>query len=170
MVELGFQNTTTDNIAERAGASKATIYRWWPNKASLLAEALRTAVGQEVPFPYTGDFEADVRKQLSNFAALINGSRGRSFRAFVAAAQSDSEVAHAFHTGWVEPRREEAKQVLAHYRESGILSSDQDLDLLLDAMYAPFYFRLVLGAENIPLDYVNAMATLTLNGVRTQHS
>ena len=57
MVEVGFANTTTDDVAERAGASKATIYGWWPNKACLLAEALGVAVGHEVPFPLTGNFD-----------------------------------------------------------------------------------------------------------------
>ena len=39
--DLGFSNVTMDAIAERAAASKATIYRWWPNKAAVLVEALR---------------------------------------------------------------------------------------------------------------------------------
>lgn len=166
LVEVGFANTTTDDIAERAGASKATIYRWWPNKVCLLAEALRVAVGQELPFPHTGDFESDVRKQLRNFASLINGPRGKSFRAFVAAAQSDVEVASAFHNGWVAPRREEAKRVLDNYRQSGDLPADQNLDLVLDAMYGPFYFQLMIGAGQIPLAYADSVATITLNGVR----
>ncbi len=51
----GFSNATCDAIAERAGASKATIYRWWPNKAAVLIEALREAVALELPFPDTGD-------------------------------------------------------------------------------------------------------------------
>src|ERR1700685_1101926 len=65
--ELGFACTTTDAIAERALASKATIYRWWPNKAAVLIEALREAVAQETPFPHTGKLGADIRLQLRNF-------------------------------------------------------------------------------------------------------
>ena len=164
MVDAGFANATTDEIAERANASKATIYRWWPNKAALLAEALRVAVGQELPFPHTGEFEHDVRKQLRNFAALINGPRGKSFRAFVAAASTDPEVANAFRIEWVQPRREEAKAVLDRYRRSGALAEDQDLDLILDAMYGPFYFRLLIGEERIPASYADSVADLTLRG------
>jgi len=52
--ELGFENVTTDGIAERAGASKATIYRWWSNKAAGLIEALTEEVGKERPIPDTG--------------------------------------------------------------------------------------------------------------------
>src|SRR5438309_8399521 len=91
--EVGFANTTTDAIAEKAGASKATIYRWWPNKAAVLLEALREAVAQELPFPDTGNLREDIRVQLRNFVKLLTGRRGRVFKAFVAAAQSDPEVA-----------------------------------------------------------------------------
>src|SRR5438309_5252135 len=63
----GFTSSTMDSIAERAGASKATIYRWWPTKASLLAEALREAVAHELPFPETGDLATDIELQLQNF-------------------------------------------------------------------------------------------------------
>lgn len=164
MVEVGFANATTDNVAERAGASKATIYRWWENKACLLAEALRVAVGHELPFPNTGNLEQDIRSQLRNFASLINGKRGGSFRAFVAAAQSDPEVASAFNKGWVEPRRDEARSVLESYRLRGDFAPDQDLEVLLDAMYGPFYLRIVLGAERISLAYADGVARTVLNG------
>src|ERR1700739_2870432 len=69
--EQGFASATCDAIAERAGASKATIYRWWPNKAAVLLEALREAVAQELPFPDTGDVHEDIRLQLRNFIKLV---------------------------------------------------------------------------------------------------
>src|SRR3954454_24194414 len=130
--ELGFVSTTTDLIAERAGASKATIYRWWPTKASLLAEALRKAVAEEVPFPETGDLATDIELQLRNFIALLNGRLGRAFKAFVGAAQSDPEVAAAFLEDWVKPRRKEAKTVLERYQIQGRIAPQVDLDLVLD--------------------------------------
>ena len=166
MEEIGFNNVTTDDIAERAGASKATIYRWWQNKACLLAEALRVAVGHEQPFPQTGDFEKDIRQQLRNFATLLNSTRGRSFRAFLSAAQSDPEAAIAFRTGWVEPRRMEARRVLEEYQQNGGLPVDQDLDIVLDAMYGPFYVHLTIGADRISLAYADSLAQVILNGIR----
>src|SRR3954451_23694395 len=69
--EQSFADITTDAIAERAGASKATIYRWWPNKAAVLIEALREAVAQELPFPDTCDLREDIRVQLRNFIKLL---------------------------------------------------------------------------------------------------
>src|ERR1700761_4296450 len=125
----GFANTTTDAIADRAGASKATIYRWWPNKAAVLIEALREAVAQETPFPNTGSLREDIRMQLRNFVKLLTGRRGRFFKAFVAAAQNDSEVAETFRRVWMVPRRIAAKAGLERHRGRE-LREDADLDLL----------------------------------------
>src|ERR671936_350476 len=66
--EVGFRSVTVDAIAERAGASKATVYRWWPNKAALLIEAFRDAVSPEFPFADTGSLANDIRTQLCRFS------------------------------------------------------------------------------------------------------
>src|SRR3954451_25395330 len=87
----GFNYSTTDSIAERAGASKATIYRWWPTKASLLAEALREAVAEEVPFPETGDLATDIELQLQNCIRLRNARLGREFKALSEPEKRDPE-------------------------------------------------------------------------------
>ncbi|MFL6452197.1 MAG: TetR/AcrR family transcriptional regulator [Bryobacteraceae bacterium] len=164
----GFAASTTDSIAERAGASKATIYRWWPTKASLLAEALREAVAEEVPFPETGDLATDIDLQLQNFIGLLGGRLGRAFKAFVGAAQSDPEVAAAFLEEWVKPRRKEAKTVLARYQTEGQIAPDVDLDLVLDILYGPVYFRLLSGFGDLTPDYARQITSFALNGLASQ--
>ena len=163
--ELGFASATTDAIAERAGASKATIYRWWPNKAAVLLEALREAVAQELPFPDTGDLREDIRVQLENFVKLLTGRRGRIFKAFIAAAQSDPEVASAFLSVWIQPRRAKTKVVLERHRQSGRLRADLDLDLVLDLLYGPLYFRLLAGHGELTTAYADSIAELALHGL-----
>jgi len=164
----GFACSTTDLIAERAGASKATIYRWWPTKASLLAEALREAVAQEVPFPETGDLATDIEAQLQNFISLLNGRLGRAFKAFVGAAQSDPEVAAAFLEDWVTPRRREAKAVLERYQSNHRIAPDVDLDLVLDLLYGPLYFRLLSGYGALTPEYARQITGFALNGLALQ--
>jgi AcrR family transcriptional regulator len=163
--ELGFASATTDAIAERAGASKATIYRWWPNKSAVLIEALREAVAQELPFPDTGDLREDLRVQLENFVKLLTGRRGRIFKAFIAAAQSDPEVAAAFRSVWMQPRRATTKAVLERHQQGGRLAKELDLDLVLDLLYGPLYFRLLAGHGELTAGYADAIAELALQGL-----
>jgi AcrR family transcriptional regulator len=163
--EVGFANTTTDLIAERAGASKATIYRWWPTKAALLLEALRDVVAQELPFPDTGDLKEDVRQQLRNFVKLLTGRRGGVLRSFVAAAQSDPEVAEAFRNVWVIPRRADARKVLEKHQQEGRLPAGTDLELLMDLLYGPLYYRLLAGHGAVSSTYAYEITELALAGL-----
>jgi AcrR family transcriptional regulator len=163
--EVGFSNATTDAIAERAGASKATIYRWWPNKAAVLIEALREQVAQEQPFPNTGDLRHDIHRQLLNFIGLLVSRRGRIFKAFIAAAQSDPEFAEAFRTLWIQPRRAEAKAVLEQHKLRGSLPKDVDLEVMLDVLYGPIYFRLLAHHAPLNEELAESITDLVVQGL-----
>ncbi len=162
----GFAAATMEAIADHAGASKATIYRWWPNKAAVLIEAFREAVASELPLTVTGSLEEDIRRQLRQFGKMLTSSRGRAFAALLAAAQSDPEVAEAFRTLWIAPRRAGAKQSLQRYCESGELPRNLDLDLAIEMLYAPLYYRLLTGYGSITPRYVNSLTQAVLNGLR----
>ncbi len=163
--ELGFASATTDAIAERAGASKATIYRWWPNKEAVLMEALRKAVAQENPLPDTGNLRDDIRLQLENFITLLTGQRGRIFKAFIAAAQSDAEVAAVFRSVWIQPSRATTEAVLIRHQKSGGVAADLDLDLVSDLLYGALYLRLLVGHGTLTAGYAKAIADLALQGI-----
>jgi len=164
--ETCFANATADAIAERAGASKATIYRWWPNKEAVFIEALREATAQELPFPDTGNLDEDLHRQLHNFVKLLTGRWGRKFKKFIAAAQSDPSVAEAFRTLWIEPRRAQAKAVLEKHQAEGRLSKETDLEVFIDALYGPFYFRLLAGHRPLTPTLAEEIANMALRSVR----
>jgi AcrR family transcriptional regulator len=162
--EFGFASTTAEGIAERAGTSKATVYRWWPDKNAVIIEALGEAAAQELPLPDTGDLNEDVRLQLRNFLNLLTGRHGRMFKAFIVAAQNDREVAETFQTIWREPRRRSVRIGLERYRTKA-LRENVDLDVVLDVMCGPLYYRLLLGSEAISADYTDALADILLRGI-----
>ena len=162
--ELSFAEITADAIAERAGASKSTIYRWWSNKDTVLVEALREAVAQELPFPDTGNLREDIRLQLENFIKLLTGRRARIFTAFVAAAQSDPEVAETFQRIWREPRRAALKAGLERHRGKQ-LRDDADLEMILDALYGPLYYRLLTGNKRFSDGYAEALTRIVFEGI-----
>ena len=165
--DVGFANTTTDAIADRAGASKATIYRWWSNKAAVVIEALRIQVARDTPFADTGDLKKDIHQQLQSFVQFLTGWRGRVFKAFVAAAQNDPAFAESFRSDWVLPRRAEAKEIFERHKQRGTLGPDVDLELLLDVMYGPIYFRLLSEHGPLNAEFARSIADLTLHSLVT---
>lgn len=164
--EVGFADATVDAIAERAGASKATVYRWWPHKAAVLIEAFRESVVGQLPFAVSGQLEADLRQQLVNFAVMLRGRKGRAFAGFIAGAQSDPDLAEAFRRFWIHPRREEAKAVFLHYMEAGELPRGLDLDLAIELLYAPLYYRLLTGYGELTDEFAADVAGRVLQGLK----
>lgn len=164
MDELAFPQVTAEAIAERAGASKATVYRWWPNKAAVVIEAFREAIAPELPLRDTGSLRQDLTIQVRNFAWVLSGRGGRMLRSFVVAARSDPEVAAAFRSIWSDPRRAEAKRMLRQKQTTGQLRKDADLDLLLDALYGPLYYRFLVKNEAPTQKYAEALADLVIEG------
>jgi len=161
--ELGYPGITCDAIAERAGASKSTIYRWWPHKEAVMLEALRESVAQELPFPNSGSLEQDIRIQLHNFVKLLTGPRRRVFKGMIAAAQSDPKVAEAFCSIWVSPRRKFASDGVERYRNE--LRPGVNLNTVLDALYGPMYYRLLIGHETLTIEFADQLAELVLAGI-----
>jgi AcrR family transcriptional regulator len=158
-----FDEITVEAIAEQSGAGKATIYRWWPNKAAVLIEAFRERISRELPFPDTGDFRRDLRQQLSNFTEIIYwGRRGKVFRSFIAGAQADPEIAAAFRELWIRPRRGEARKLVERYMAQGIARAGLDPDLAVELMFSPLYYRLLTGWGEITPDYLDRLVDTVL--------
>ncbi len=165
MDETAFAQVTAEAIAERAGASKATVYRWWPNKAAVVIEAFREAVAPELPLRDTGSLREDLTTQVRNFARVLSGPGGRMLRSFIVAARSDPDVAVAFRSIWSNPRRAEAKAVLRQKQTSGQLRKDADLDMVLDSLYGPLYYRFLVKNEAPSQKYAEALAALVIRGI-----
>jgi AcrR family transcriptional regulator len=164
--EVGFRSVTVDAIAERAGASKATVYRWWPNKASVLIDAFRTAVSPEFPFADTGSLCGDIKTQLRRFSRFLLGRRGRLLAAIVVGAQEDPEMANALRDNWISPLRKRGSAVLNRYRTTGELPANVDLDLVQDMMYAPLYYNLLTGYTPISEAYAKRLTQALLDGLQ----
>lgn len=170
MDETTFSQVTAEAIAERANVSKATVYRWWPNKAAVVIEAFREAFAPELPLLHEGSLREDLTQQLRNFARLLSGRGGRMLRSFIVAARSDSEVAAAFRSIWRNPRREQAREMLRLKQSSGQLRVNANLDLVLDSLYGPLYYRFLVANEPPSQKYAEALADLVIQGLAAKRS
>src|SRR5436309_3803767 len=110
--DAGLGAVSIEGVAARAGVAKTTIYRRWPNRAAMVAEAVFSEMSSTVPFPDTGSARTDFRLQLRHVARVLRGKSGRHVTSLMAAALLDEEVAIAFRERFVEARRAEARHVL----------------------------------------------------------
>jgi len=150
LAEGGYPAVSIEAVAARAGVGKQTIYRWWPGKAELVLEHM-IALAATMPAPDTGDMIADLRIFLrATCQAWIVGGTGAVVAALMAEAQVNPAFAQLFFQHLIGQRRAALREVLQRGRGRGDLSAGQDLDLLLDMIYGPMWYRLLLG--HAPLD------------------
>lgn len=165
--ELGYQRLTVDGIASRAGVSKATIYRWWPNKGAIVMEAFLTMVEPQIGFPDSGSVRDDLVSQLASLAQVLSETRlGTLMISLLGEAQSDSMLADAFRDGWLEPRRVAGRAVLRRAVDRGELREDLDLDVALDALYGPVYLRLLFNHAPLNIGALEDLVDHGLRGIR----
>lgn len=147
---VGFDELKIEAVAARAGVGKATIYRWWPNKADLVIDAFAAAVEDELRFPASSSALISIHQQMRRWVPIFRSPLGQIVATVIGAGQSDPEILKAFRAHWTEPRRVEARQILRRAQREGIVRADLDADLILDLFYGPLYLRLML--KHAPLD------------------
>lgn len=147
LLEHGLNSVSMDAVAERAGASKATIYRWWPSKELLALDALFSQWDPRAPDVHdTGSLAGDLLALIRPWARqLAKKPYGRIIAALVSSAQSDPVFAREYRARFVQPRREPARIILARAVERGEIPADFDLEAILDLLYGPFYLRILNG-------------------------
>jgi AcrR family transcriptional regulator len=167
-LERDLSEISMDAVAERAGSSKATIYRWWPSKELLVLDALLSEWDTATPDPGdTGSLAGDLRALMIPWTReLAAKPYGRVIAALVSSAQADPEFAREYRTHFVGPRREHGRTAFGRAIERGEIPGDTDVEVALDLLYGPFYHRLLHGHatvtdrfSNTILDYVVAALT-----------
>jgi AcrR family transcriptional regulator len=165
----GLDAVSMDAVAESAGVSKATIYRWWPSKQMLALDALLDWATAAAPPRDTGSLRGDVLALVRPWVREIRRRPfGRVIAAFVNEAQSDPEFADAYRTRFVEPRREAMRAVLARAAERGEVPVELDVEVALDLIYGAVYHRLLHGHAALTEHFAREVVDLALNGILTR--
>ena len=162
----GFSDFKIEEVADHAEVGKATVYRWWPNKGALIADAFASSTTSKLHFPDTGSVYTDMSQQMRQLVKIFRSRHGRIVSAILAAGQSDKDLIQAFRERFLWPRRREAYRTLRRAIVRGELRMDTDLDLLLDALYGPIYMRFLLQHDRLTPEFVEHLCALVLRGAR----
>jgi AcrR family transcriptional regulator len=158
--ELGVRALSMDEIAARAGVSKATIYRRWSSKEELVLDALRSAI-EPVDAVDNGSLGADLRQYLREMTERMTASRGDVLPHLIEVACYDPSIRTSL-DDWVQHRRAPLHAILQRGVARGELPADTDVDLLLDALIGPFVYRRLLTGGPIDDLVVERLLALVL--------
>src|SRR6202451_3885210 len=164
--ENGFSELTIEEVAAHAGVGKATVYRWWPNKAAIIADAFASSTSRKLHFPDTGSVYTDMSQQMRQLVKICRSRRGRIVSAMVGGGQRDRDLTRAARERFLWRPRREAYATLRRAIQRGELRDDVDQDLLLDSLYGPIYMRFLIRHDNLTPNFVDRLCQLVLAGAR----
>jgi len=158
LVERGFAGVTIEGIAARAGVAKQTIYRWWTSKTAILFDAMLADAAEHFTPPDRGDLRSDLRDHLRQIATFLTATdAGVVCRALAGQAQHDPEVAARFRSDFVGPQRERDREPFLSARRRGDLSQTEDIELAIDQLVGPIYYRVLITGQGVPPEFTDAL-------------
>ena len=166
--EVGFDALAMEAIAKRAGVGKTTVYRWWSTKEALLAEAL-ARLARTISVPDLGSLEADLLAVLRGTMRMyLDPATKTLLPALVAAMARSGVVATAMRSGIIKARRDAMREVIERAITRAELPRTTDVDLALDLLAAPLFYRSLVMGKRINEPMLAAVVSIVVAGLRQE--
>jgi AcrR family transcriptional regulator len=153
LADVGYDRLTMDAVAARAKASKATLYRRWTNKVSLVIEALQHTKSLH-DLPDTGSLRGDLQQVFCGVGGLSDPTSVAMFASVLTALSRDADFAEAFRRDVVGPKVAVSRRLWERARDRGEVRDDVDLDLLEPALAGIVLHRVFLMGEAPDTDLI----------------
>jgi AcrR family transcriptional regulator len=159
LAAVGYGRLSLEAVARRAGTGKAAIYRRWSSKQDMTAELVSRVAIDAVEAPDTGSLREDVAGFVrGSLAALRNRLVSRIGPDLLAEVARNQELAETVLAPIRDARRESAARIIRRGIERGELAEDTDVELNLDFLAGPVYWRTLVTRTAIEDGYPERVA------------
>jgi AcrR family transcriptional regulator len=166
LVELrrtGYRSITMEGIARKIGCARASLYRRWPSKRHLVAYAVVTELGAN-PSPDTGSLRRDLMGAVRTLITGFQGALGPALAGLVGEMADDPALARTIRKEVLAKRRRSIRAAFRRGIKRGEIRSDVNIELLMDMLTAPFYFRTLFGHVKLRSAMIEAVVDTVLRG------
>jgi AcrR family transcriptional regulator len=165
---VGYAALRIEDVAERAGVNKTTIYRRWPTKASLVGAALKHQVEAEEQ-PDTGSLREDLLMVLRRARNLWSSPIGKGLVRMMQAERAHPEV-EAISRVRQKEHRAQRIALVERAVERGELPPGTNLDLIVDLTFSPVVARMIKRDEVVGDEYLETVVDFVVAGGRAGHA
>ena len=163
--ERGFAGFTIDEVSQRSGVSKATIYKHWTGGYDLAVDAYGDAVTDAVAVVDTGDAVADLTGQITRLAAFYASRRGRVIAELLAAGVNDPAGAGLVRERFFATRRADTVALIERGKADGQLRAEIDPELTVDLLFGSIVFRLFNGLPPVDPAAARQLAGMAMRAI-----
>ena len=154
IAESGYSALTMDRVAERARASKASLYRRWPGRAALVLDAAYASMHGPDTVPDTGSLRLDTLTVMRQAARLLEGTVGQAVRGVLGEALQNPDVAAEVREFTHGNASRKMQEILAHAIRRGECDPALVTDLKIEAGPALLRHRFIFGSGPIEDDFL----------------
>ncbi|MGA5758188.1 TetR/AcrR family transcriptional regulator [Nonomuraea bangladeshensis] len=154
LAESGYAGLTMERVAERARAGKASLYRRWPSRLELVAEAVRTVLPTPESVPDTGELRGDLIAMLGQAARALSGPAGEALRGLLGEALSSGSQLGAMRRTSQGMGRKAMEEVVRRAVERGEVDPGVVTPRRLDAGHALLRHHFLFDGTPVPDELV----------------
>ncbi len=165
LLETSVRDLTMEAVAKRARVGKPTLYKWWPSKAALVFSMFHERLDHEGRMPDTATVEALLRARMKHLVRAFNGLFGKVIAELIAEGQSDPAVLRELYDRHIGPRRAMTIAAIERGKASGEFASNANPELLVDAIFGPLYYRLLLHLTPLTEEYGEELIDQVLHSI-----
>jgi len=146
---LGYEAMSVAAVAHEAGTTRQALYRRWPDKASLAADALKAAADAE-PQSATGDPLADLVAELADFQRGVSRPGRLSLVGTMLQEGTAPQARKRYQAQVIAPRRQRILAILERARLLGLIDAEADLEVAVTLGTGSWYARALAGDDPPP--------------------
>lgn len=164
LLQRGFDRTTVDDVAARAGVGKATVYRRWPSKEDLAVAAMETLYSTEMPETDSGSIVKDLTASYRSVLTFVNTPDGAAFlRTSIAESVRDDRIA-ALHRSSTERRESHSRVTFERAIARGEVRADVDIDAAVQWLGGLLAVRAITHRPMPRVEDAESLVEFTLRG------
>ncbi len=162
--ESGVSGCTVEAASRRSGVNKPAIYRRWPHRTALAIDAFAAHIDRQVPLRETGNAAHDLVQAVVRLAEQYQGHDGVVFAELIAAAVLEPGAAEVLDERFFGPRRAALLRLGGRGVSRGQRDPHADAQDMIDLLFGPATFRLLLGHRPIDPAAAGSLARTALRG------
>jgi AcrR family transcriptional regulator len=140
----GYRAVTIEGIARQVGRARSSLYRRWASKDHLVAYAVVSEMGDN-PAADTGRIRGDLEAAVGTLLRAFMGPLGAALAGLASDMAQDPALSAIIRREVLAPRRKSMREALERAQARGEVRPDYDVELVLDMLTGPFYFRTLFG-------------------------
>lgn len=167
LLHTSVKDISIEGIAKKANVGKTTIYRWWPNKVSVVLDAIN---GQMMfpPAIISGHSAKEMMiAQLERFGKTLKGRTGRIITEVFAESQGSQDLLEIYYKNFMLQHEEILANIIEQGKQSGEFAMNADTSLVVDMIYGSVFYRLMSNPETIQPQFFDSLAVLGLKVLST---